>query len=226
MTTTSTRPIRALAYTRVSTLDQAEHGASLDSQEAALREEADRRGWEVEVIREEGKSAKSIKGRPLLVEAVARLDRGQADVLIAVRLDRVSRSLTDFAAMYDRAARRGWAIVLPASGIDTTAAAGPGAKFSAQVQAAAAELERGLISVRTKEGMAQKKLEGARFGREVDAAQLPAYRRALELSAEGASLRSIAATLTSEGFQTARKGSSWHASTVRAMLTSETAKSL
>jgi hypothetical protein len=40
------------------------------------------------------------------------------------------------------------------------------------------------------------------------------------------SLRAIAATLTAEGFKTAREGSSWLASTVRAMLASDTARSL
>ena len=62
------RPL-AIAYVRVSTADQAEHGASLDAQEAMLRDEAERRGWDVEIVREEGKSAKSITGRPLLTGA-------------------------------------------------------------------------------------------------------------------------------------------------------------
>lgn len=53
-------PLRALAYCRVSTADQVEFGASLDAQEATLRAEAEGRGWQVEVIREEGRSAKSI----------------------------------------------------------------------------------------------------------------------------------------------------------------------
>ena len=72
-----TKPL-ALAYIRVSTADQAEEGASLAAQEAALRGEADRRGWDVEIVREEGKSAKSLQGRPALTEALARLDSGEA----------------------------------------------------------------------------------------------------------------------------------------------------
>jgi len=54
---------------------------------------------------------------------------------------------------------------------------------------------------------------------------LPAYRRALALRAEVMTLRGIVDQLNAEGIQTAR-GGSWHASTVRAMLTSETAKGL
>ena len=45
-TTRRTRPL-ALAYIRVSTTDQAEHGASLEAQRAALAAEAERRGWTV-----------------------------------------------------------------------------------------------------------------------------------------------------------------------------------
>lgn len=218
------RPL-ALAYCRVSTADQAENGASLDAQETALCEHAARLGWDIEILREEGKSAKSLKGRPVLLDALTRLDRREADILLAVRLDRLSRSLIDFSNLYERSAKKGWSIVLPASAIDTSAAAGPAGKFSAQIQAAAAELERGLISVRTREALAQLKADGVRLGREVAPDFLPTYRRVLEMHAAGESLNSIARTLNAEGVTTA-KGRTWHASTVRAIVTSETAKKL
>jgi DNA invertase Pin-like site-specific DNA recombinase len=201
---------------------QAEHGASLDAQEATLRGEADRRGWDVEIIREEGKSAATVTKRPKLLAALARLDRGEADVLLAVRLDRVSRSVVDFAAMMQRAERRGWALTFTATAIDTTDASG---RFSAHVMIAAAEFERALISARTREGMAQRKSEGATFGREVAADFLPTYRRVLAMHAEGKSLNGIARALNSEGTPTA-KGGTWHASTIRAILSSETARRL
>lgn len=218
----SSTPIRALAYCRVSTLDQAEHGASLDAQEATLRAEAERRGWEIEIVREEGKSAKSIKGRPLLTDALDRLDKGQADVLMAVRLDRVSRSVVDFAGLMERAQRRGWALTFTATAIDTTDASG---RFSAHIHIAAAEFERALISVRTREGMAQRKSEGARFGREVAADFLPTYKTVLARVKKGESMNAIALDLNAQGIATAR-GGRWHASTIKAMVTSETAKAL
>jgi DNA invertase Pin-like site-specific DNA recombinase len=222
------RPL-ALAYVRVSTAEQAEHGSSLDAQETLLRDEGVRRGWDVEVVREEGKSAKSITGRPLLLDALSRLDAGDADVLLALRLDRVSRSLTDFAGLYDRSGKRGWAIVLPSSGIDTTAAAGPAARFSAQIQAAAAELERGLISARVREGMAQRKAEGwspteknptgrpAGRPRRLPAAVVERIRRD---RAAGLSLGKIATALNDEGVPTAHGGAKWHPTTVSKVLDS------
>jgi DNA invertase Pin-like site-specific DNA recombinase len=218
------RPL-ALAYCRVSTLDQAENGASLDAQETALRAEAERRSWDIEIIREEGKSAATVAKRAKLVDALGRLDRREADILLAVRLDRLSRSLIDFSNLYERSAKKGWSLVLPASAIDTSAAAGPAGKFSAQIQAAAAELERGLISVRTREALAQLKAEGVRLGREVAPEFLDIYRRVVTMHAEGDSLNAIARKLNDECVPTA-KGKTWHASTVRAIVTSETAKSL
>lgn len=212
----------ALAYVRVSSLMQVEEGASLDAQESDLKKEAERRGWAVEIVREEGKSAKSFHGREKLTEALNRLDRGEAQFLLSVRLDRVSRSVADFASLIDRARRKHWGIVLLSPNLDLS---DPSGEFVANVLASAAQYERRLISVRTKEGMAQRKAEGVTFGREVAADFLPTYRRVLAMSAEGLSLNAIARTLNDESVPTA-KGGKWYASTVRAILTSETARNL
>lgn len=216
-----TKPL-ALAYVRVSSLMQVEEGASLDAQEATLREEAARRGWDVEVVREKGKSAKSIKGRDRLTEALERLDRGEAQFLLSVRLDRVSRSVADFASLIDRARRKRWGIVLLSPNLDLS---DPSGEFVANVLASAAQYERRLISVRTREGMAQRKAEGVTFGREVASDFLPTYRRVLSMNADGLSLNAIARTLNDESVPTAR-GGKWYPSTVRAIVTSETAKAI
>lgn len=212
----------ALAYVRVSSAVQVEEGASLDAQETTLREEARKRGWAVEVIREEGKSAKNIHEREKLSEALKRLDRGEAQYLLSVRLDRVSRSVADFASLIDRARKHSWGIVLLSPNLDLS---DPSGEFVANVLASAAQYERRLISVRTKEGMAQRKAEGAKFGREVSPEFLPFYRRVLGMHADGVSLNAIARTLNDEGVPTA-KGGRWYASTIRAMVTSETARML
>ena len=151
----------ALAYVRVSTAEQVETGASLDAQRATLVVEAERRGWAVEVVADEGKSAKSLN-RPGLQSALVRLDAGQADFLMAIRLDRVSRSVSDFAGLLDRAAKKGWDLALLSPNIDTSDPAG---RFTANVLASAAQYERELIGVRTREGMAQRRSEGVRLGR-------------------------------------------------------------
>lgn len=212
----------ALAYVRVSTDMQVEEGASLAAQETALRAEAERRGWAVEIIREEGKSAKDIDRRPQLRAALSRLDAGDAQLLLAVRLDRISRSVADFAGLVDRARREGWGLVLQSPNIDLSDPAG---EFTANILASAAQYERRLISVRTREGMAQKKAEGAVFGRTVDADFLPTYQRVLSMRADGMSMNRIAATLNAEGVPTAR-GGKWASFTIKRMLDSETAKKI
>ncbi|QTP19085.1 MULTISPECIES: recombinase family protein [Micrococcus] len=207
-----TRPL-ALAYIRVSTEDQSEHGASLDAQRAALAAEAQRRGWDVEVVADAGLSGKSLN-RPGLQSALARLDRGEADVLLAVRLDRVSRSVADFAGLLDRCQRRGWELVLLSPNIDT---ADPAGRFTANVLASAAQYERELISQRTREGMAQRKAEGVRFGRPNEIPD-EVRERILRLRAEGVRVSHIARALTEEGVPTARGGAVWRSSTIDRVL--------
>ncbi|HEX4100516.1 MAG TPA: recombinase family protein [Pseudonocardiaceae bacterium] len=212
--------VRAIGYRRVSTGMQVESGAGLDAQEAIIRAEAARHGWELEIVTDAGLSGATMN-RPALSAALARLDRGEADVLISTKLDRVSRSVRDFAGLLDRAKDRGWRLVLLDLG-DTSTAAG---EMTANVIASAAQYERRLISQRTKEGLAAKRAQGVRLGRpsvlpvEV-VARIAADHRA------GASLRTIAAGLSADGVTTARGGSTWHASAVRAVLTGQDAAAL
>ncbi len=203
------RPL-ALGYVRVSTLDQAEHGASLAAQRAALTEEAARRGWDLEIVADEGMSGKNLN-RPGMLAALDRLDAGLADMLLATRLDRISRSVADFAGLLDRSTRRGWDLVLLDPALDTTTPAG---RFTANVLASAAQYERELIASRTREGMAQRKAEGATFGRP---RLMPddVVARILNERAGGLSLAKIADGLNADGVPTAHGGSAWHASTVK-----------
>lgn len=214
------RPL-ALAYVRVSTAEQATEGASLDAQRSALEAETQRRGWDIEVVADEGYSAKDLK-RPGLTDALDRLDRGEADALVAIRLDRVSRSVADFAGLLSRAKRKKWRLVLLSPNLDTEDAAG---KFTAHVLAAAAEYERDLIGARTREGMAQRRAEGVHVGRprRLSAAVVEDIVGRRE---RGLTLRAIADDLTREGVPTAGGGHRWSTSSVQGVLASTTARRL
>jgi DNA invertase Pin-like site-specific DNA recombinase len=219
MTTTATRATRerplALGYVRVSTADQAENGASLPAQRAALTAQATARGWDLEVVADEGVSAKNLN-RPALQSALSRLDAGEADFLLAIRLDRVSRSVADFAGLLDRAGRRGWGLVLLSPSIDTSDPAG---RFTANVLASAAQYERELIALRTKEGIAQRRAEGVRIGRPRALPDEVLRRIAVERAA-GVSLPKIAAALNDDRVPTAQGGARWYPSTVAGVLRS------
>ena len=154
--------------------------------------------------------------RPQLGPALKRLDAGNAEVLVVQRLDRVTRSLADWALLVERSQQRGWAIVAVAEGIDL---ASPAGEMVAGMLAAVAQFERRLISSRTREAMAAAKARGRRLGRPVQ--QSPVARTmAVEMRQQGATLAQIADALTDARIPTAL-GGHWWRSTVRSLLESQ-----
>lgn len=206
-------PLRAIGYLRVSTEEQVGSGAGLRAQRTAIEAEAHRSNWVLELTADEGLSAKNMN-RPALTDALDRLDRGDADVLVASKLDRVSRSVADFARLLDRANAEGWRLVLLDSGIDTSTPAG---EFVANTLASAAQYERKLISQRTRDGLAAKRAAGVRLGRP---STLPGHvvERIVTEHAAGESLAAIARGLVNDAIPTARGGRTWYPSTVKAVL--------
>ncbi|MDG9674966.1 recombinase family protein [Micromonospora sp. DH14] len=208
----------AVAYLRVSTEEQAESGAGLAAQRAAIQAEADRRGWTIVAWKEDaGVSGKSVEGREGLAEALELVESRQAETLVVAKLDRLSRSLIDFAALMDRARAKRWNLIALDLGIDLATPAG---EFLASVMASAAQWERRIIGQRTREGLAAKKAAGVRLGRP---ASLPAEVRSriITESAAGKSLAGIARELNADGVPTAQGGKKWYPSTVRAVLASQ-----
>lgn len=210
-------PAVVVAYIRVSTDEQVESGAGIGAQRAAINSEVERRGWVLlETFTDAGVSGKSIAGRPALAEALATIESGAAGTLMVSKLDRLSRSLLDFASLMKRAQDRRWNLVALDLGIDLSTPAG---EFLASVMASAAQWERRIISQRTKDALAAKKATGVRIGR---ASQLPTEtrRRLVERRAQGHSLRKIADDLNADRVATGQGAPRWHASSVRAALQS------
>lgn len=208
-------PPKAIGYCRVSTGDQINSGAGLDAQRAALQAEADRRGWALELVVEDGLSAKDLN-RPALVSALARLDAGEADVLVVSKLDRLSRSVKDFGGLLERASKKKWSVLCLDLGVDTTTPVG---EFTANVVVSASQYERRLIGQRTKDALAAKKAAGVRLGRPRQLAH-DVVERIVSTKAAGGTLAGIARELTEEGVPTAQGGKRWYASTVAAVLRS------
>lgn len=211
-------PSFVVAYTRVSTEEQAASGAGLDAQQASIEAEIARRGWTlVATYTDAGISGKSLGNRPALADALAAVESGEAGTLVVAKLDRLSRSLLDFAELMSRAQRAGWNLVALDLGIDLSTPAG---EFLASVMASAAQWERRIIGQRTKDALAAKRAAGVRLGRPsrvpTEVLDLIANSRAT-----GRSLRGIAADLTDAGVPTIRGGSGWSASSVQSILTSQ-----
>lgn len=203
--------MRVVGYARVSTDEQAESGAGLAAQEATIRREAERRGWEViALVRDAGASGSRLRGRLGLSEALRLAESGEADGVVVAKLDRLSRSLIDAAALIERSRRRGWTLVALDLGVDTSTPAG---ELVANVMAAVAQWERRAIGQRTKEALAVRREQGVRLGR--PRAVPPDVRaRIAQLRRRGLSYQAIADRLGVAGIATAH-GGAWHASTVR-----------
>lgn len=207
MSTTGTD--KAILYVRVSTARQADEGMSLDAQERQMRAYAEGLGYsDVEIVREEGRSGKSISGRPALSDALGRLDRGEAAALIGLKLDRISRNARDMLEIVDRANRKGWRLVVMDVSLDT---ATPVGRMVLTILASVAEMERNRIAERQRDSHAERRNRGQVWG--VTAGPLSELedetrRRLVAERASGKTLRAIADELNAEGVPTAT-GKAW-----------------
>jgi len=205
----------AYCYARVSTQMQVEDGVSLDAQEKQLKSAAEAQGYTVVMLREEGRSGKSIQGRPVLRKALEDLDEGKAQALFVTRLDRLARSTRDFLSIVDRSHKFGWRLALLDLGLDTATYQG---RFVVTIMSAMAEMERGMISLRQKDVHQDRKNNGKVWG--VDLGPLPVVNESVteRINRErslGLSYNSIAENLNKDAIPTALGGKQWHASTVR-----------
>ena len=200
-----------IGYIRVSTDGQAESGAGLAAQRSAIRSECDRRGFDLAHIYEDaGVSAKSLDGREALSAALDALAQGKASVLVVAKLDRLARSVADFAELVRRAEREEWAILACDLGVDMTT---PTGGLLANVTASVAEWERRIIGARTREALAARKAAGVRLGRPRLVESTLAARIRTERAA-GATLQAIADGLNSDDITTP-SGRTWSPALVR-----------
>src|SRR5262249_58324498 len=116
--------MRSIGYVRVSTDKQADHGVSLEAQEAKIRAMATVQSAEiVELIVDGGESAKNLK-RPGMERLLSMVDGRQIDAVIVAKLDRLTRSVKDLCSLLELFEKRGAALVSVAESLDTSSAAG------------------------------------------------------------------------------------------------------
>ena len=205
---------------RVSTDEQHASGAGISAQRAAIHAECERRGWHLQhIVGEDSGASSATLARAGLQRALEALDAGKADVLVVAKLDRLSRSVAQGAQFMDRAKRKGWSLVALDFGLDTTTPAG---EMVANVILSAAQYERRLIGERTRAALKAKREQGVRLGRP-QALPDDVVRRIVNAHQLGLSFRAIAAGLEADGVPTARGGTKWHASTVKAVCESQAA---
>jgi DNA invertase Pin-like site-specific DNA recombinase len=203
--------VRVIAYTRVSTQEQGEAGLGLQAQREHVEAYCKARDWVLlDVVSEVASGATADpEKRPLLDAAITRIEAGEADCLLASKLDRVSRSTVDFCLMIERARAKGWNLSVLDVGVDTTT---PQGELIASVLAAMAQFERRRIGERTKQALAVLKANGVQLGRPRIEGPLRDHlvSRIGELRAQGLSLAAVAARLEADGEPTLEGRFRWY----------------
>lgn len=196
-----------VSYRRVSTVEQ---DIGLQAQQTAIQQWCDSRGLAVGTDFVEKESARTL-ARPQLQLAIGWVEQTKGTLIVA-KLDRLSRSVADFASLVERANKNGWKIVVCDLNIDMTT---PSGRLIANIMASLAEWERSMIGLRIKEAMAEKRKQGIYPGRPVNDTLVTMIRGA---RASGMSLHAIADRLNEDAVPTAAGGKRWYASTVRSVL--------
>src|SRR5258705_2678070 len=212
-------PTRTIAYLRVSTDKQADRGVSLDAQRAKLKTYADLYELDlVGVIVDAGISAKTLD-RPGLQRALGMLKAGEAEALLVVKLDRLTRSVRDLGHLVERYFAPGKAALLSVGEqIDTRSAAG---RLVLNVLASVSQWEREAIGERTSAALKHKASQGEYTGGDVpygfrlapcgerlkpDPREQALLAQARRLRNKGLSLRAVARELVARGFRTRTGG--------------------
>lgn len=195
---------QALGYARVSTVDQADHGVSLEAQQERIRGWCAVHGYELTtVLVDRGLSGGRCDNRPALQEALQTIRRG--DSLVVYSLSRLARSTRDTLMIAETLDRKGADLVSLSERIDTTSSAG---KMLFRMLAVLSEFERDVISERTSMAMKHLRASGRYTGGhepygyrseggslQVVAAEMAVIRRIHHLRDQGDSLQTICNTL-------------------------------
>ena len=213
-----------IAYTRVSTDEQAQSGLGLEAQRAAIVKAA---GEPDATFSDEGLSGSNPR-RPGLLGALEALQAG--DVLIVAKRDRLARD-TYLALWIEREARRRGASITSAAGEGN--GDDPAAQLMRTLVDAFATYERQMIGARTAAPMQAKKQRGEYWGGGIpfgyelaadgrtlleQADEQKALTLVAELKGRGWTLRQIGAELERRGITTKRGGTAWNPKTVSALV--------
>jgi len=220
-----------VGYVRVSTREQAISGLSIAAQERRIEQYCEFKSLDLKkIIRDDGVSAATPLSEREGGAEVLRLTRESGWGVIAVKLDRLFRDAHDCLGVTKLWNTQGIALHLMDLGVDTNSAMGRAFLTNA---ATYAELEKNLISERTKEALNQLKIDGGdlgapAYGWKYSEERDPKGRRRLEpihdelrtvhecltLRDLGFTYRQIADKFNAEGIPS-KRGGKWHASAVR-----------
>jgi site-specific DNA recombinase len=149
---------RAAIYTRKSTSAGLEQEFnSLDAQRERCAEYAKGQGWDVVATYDDGGFTGANTDRPAFQRLLADVDAGKVDVVVVYKVDRLSRSLLDFALVLERFDDHSVAFVSVTQNFSTADAMG---KLTLNMLMSFAEFERQMIAERTRDKIVAARRKG------------------------------------------------------------------
>lgn len=223
--------VDVVGYVRVSTREQTESGLSLSSQERRIVQYCEYKELNLlKIIRDENVSAATPLSERIGGSELMRMALDLKCGVVAIKLDRLFRDAHDCLGVTKEWSEKGVALHLMDLGVDTKTAMGRAFLTNA---ATYAELEKNLISERTKEALNQIKIEGGTLGapafgwelsEDLDengrrkvvpkTDELRVLYECLALRQAGHTYQQIADKFNREGIPT-KRGGVWHPSSVR-----------
>lgn len=227
------KKITAALLVRTSTNDQKN---SIEDQKARLVEWAEAQNYEWRLFVDEGVSGGTkLEQRPAGRELLAAVDEGSVDLLVAVRIDRISRSLADTANLLERLSSRNVGLVLLDLGGSVVDTRSPAGLFLVQSLSLVSQMERSLIRSRVKDAMSSLKARNRRtsykapfgfsFGEDDELVKDPdeqeAIQRILALHHQDRSVHQICSIMNKSRFTP--RGKSWYSNTVSKIIREQAA---
>ncbi|NIO74765.1 MAG: recombinase family protein [Armatimonadetes bacterium] len=226
------RSTRAVGYARVSTGKQAQNGISLEHQADAIKAYCEAHGLTlVELVVDAGHSAyKQPLARRADGRRVCELVRsGQVEAVVALRLDRLFRSIQDCintSMAWDKADVALHLLDMGGQAVDTST---PMGRMLMAMMAGFAEMESYAKAERTRDAWDYKRARGQRLGSKppygyrmadgiavLDADEQETLDVIIMLRRDGMSYTKIAEDLTRRGYRP--RGARWHPTTIQRIL--------
>jgi len=219
--------MKAIGYVRVSTEEQAREGISLENQQVKIRTYCDLHNFELETIIEDaGKSGKDLN-REGVQELIQKVKDKRIGAVLVYKLDRLSRKVIDTLNLIELMKKNHVEFHSIIDSIDTKTAMG---KFFINIMASLAQMERDLISERTKDALQMKIIKNERAGQIpygwmlaedgktllVNVEEQNTIRFIMELHKEGHNYSAICRELTRQGHQPL--GGYWYAQSIKNIL--------
>ena len=228
---------RVAIYCRVSTVEQAEEGYSIDEQNLKIREYCEREGHEIYNLYEDrGISGKNITNRPGIKQLLHDATNNKFDLVIVWKLNRISRTLLHILNIVEVLDKNNIAFRSLTENFETET---PSGKLQLNIMGAIGDFERETIAENVKMGMLARAREGKWNGGIVlgyDVVEIPndgkkgknsrleinereacAVRRIFELYSQGNGYKSVVNRINKEGYKT-KKNNEFAVSTVKEIL--------